>query len=302
MTTYDKRTEKQTNIIIVNSPGDSENQVTPKTNEEYTSVYKTIENALLTADLSERDRSIFLDTIVLLKGFFTACFFCSANFGSSEEAFANFINAKHDRVKTNDWERLLTIFKDVAKKHSDNLHTLCEHYISQIAESTESERIKKDRCTAIERATDFLEKPLTDLNSQRGIAAARGYESNPPVTMYIIESILAHTDGIRNFTEGTGFYKKYISEFQAHGIVSDSFDRIFINSKSTDGLLKIRMINKYKLYTLKANNTEDLILTRHILAQQKVAEYHFWEDLLNSYKVSENVINTTIEAIMSSGW
>lgn len=195
-----------------------------------------------------------------------------------------FDSEKHDRVKTRDNYELLYAANVSCRKQ---LKQLYNHFI-KFDSADYSEEWKQ-------AIIKYLYKSLT-LGVKIDSGIARGYhpwEDCPPITMFVIESILAGdiyealVDELNSKKTVKDYYSRYIEVMKKHGVTSNSWNYVDIDLSDIKALNKIEFIKECGLEKVRTDDLSDFVWSRYTLGLQKVAEYNIWKEIAKIFEIEE---------------
>lgn len=192
--------------------------------------------------------------------------------GSSDETaeytLENFKREKHDRVKSGDDYRLLWQAGDTCRRQLKDIYdTFCGYTIDNCPEAWKQAIIK------------YVYNKLTaGIKTDCGVGVGEHpFEDTPPVTMYVIESILAE-EMYANISDGKGA-SEYVKTMKSYDVFSNSWNYVSVNLKNTEAVKKLQLIVKSGLSQLNVSNLGDLVWSRYVMGLEKLAEYHLWREI-----------------------
>ena len=188
--------------------------------------------------------------------------------------FSTFINAKHDRVGSNDRWRLYNVAFDAYKTEKELLF----NYFNDIKAASNAEEWKQ-------YIIRYLYHSLSSGTKQdMGLGiGTHPFEMKPALTMLITESILARALFTEIQANPEGFDRlKYIDVLRNNGIRSSSWDCVVIR-KDENAIKKLEIINLF-LLEIPSKNLYDLVLFRYIGGLRKFKEY----EILKPYFENES--------------
>lgn len=207
-----------------------------------------------------------------------------------EYTLSDFVKEKHDRVKSQDNYRLLYAAMAAGRRQLRNLYEDFKKY-------TDKDYPKVWQQTIIKYVYNLLSAAIKKDN---GIAVGtHPWEDCPPITMYVIESVL--TEKIRfdlldeNKKENKDFYKRYKRTMIENGVTSNSWNYVEIDLQNSDALKKLDLIIQSKLNQVRVGNLEDMVWSRYTLGLQVTAEYQIWKNIAKVYGYEENDIKKQAE-------
>lgn len=190
----------------------------------------------------------------------------------NEYTLEDFKEAKHDRVKSCDNYRLLFEAHSGCRKQLSSLYDEFETYTAvDYAENWKQALIK------------YVYAMLTQgIKADVGLmSGGHPFEDVTPVTMFVIESILADDilDNVVKPHAGVGSYQKTLI---SHGVTSNSWGYVKI-TETDEAVRKLSLIHEEGLDKIKASSSEDLVWIRYVMGLQKLAEFHIYETLDRIY-------------------
>lgn len=212
-----------------------------------------------------------------------------------EYTLNTFKNERHDRVMSADNYRLLYAVNMARRKQLQSLYLEFKKYNEQNCPEMWKQMLVKYVYSRLSTAVK------DDMGVSKG---THHFESQPPVTMYAMESILARDVWDSVIVSDADTYQKvqkYISVLRNYEVTSNSWGYVNLDLQNVVAKTKLYLIDKCKLNEIKVENTTDMVWSRYTLGLQKVAEFLIWEDMLNVMGVSKDDITKEIEVIMFEG-
>lgn len=202
--------------------------------------------------------------------------------GQDEFTLELFKQEKHGRVMTDDNYRLLG---NVNSARRMQLHALYEHFAKYTCDS----------CTDAWKQVlvKYVYAKITNAikNDLGVLVGCHPWESDPPVTMYAIESILAEKmlDCIQ---DGADFLNKAINGMMDYGVSSKSWNYVNINRShvAKRAYTKLQLIRSFKLDEIKAYSCYDMVYYRYTLGLQILGTYETFKSILNLFDSSLDVV------------
>lgn len=201
--------------------------------------------------------------------------------------FDSFVKEKHDRVKTHDGYRLLfeanrqcrnilwELYKNLGRYTVQELPELWKQMLLKYTYASLTEGVKNDS----------------------GIARGEHqWEDTPPITMYVIESILAEPirialhEELNNDSSEKHYLDKYIKVMRDNGVTSNSWGYVYIDLSDAWGLLKLDAIVLSGLSYVKTTNLSDLVKYRYTWGLLKMAELNIWKQIFELEEESEKAL------------
>ncbi|MDO4325440.1 MAG: hypothetical protein Q4E24_05305 [bacterium] len=206
--------------------------------------------------------------------------------GNSKYTLENFKREKHDRVKSGDDYRLLWQAGDTCRRELKDIYdTFCGYTIDNCPEAWKQSIVKY-----------AYEKLTSGIKTDCGVGVGEHpFEDTPPVTMYVIESILAE-EIYANILDGKGV-SEYVETMKSYGVSSNSWNYVSVNLKDTDAVKKLELLVKSGLSRLNVSNLSDLVWSRYVMGLQKMAEYYLWREIGMIVGMSEEEVEENMHLI-----
>ena len=212
------------------------------------------------------------------------------NVGISKNCYkSRFLNEKHDRVKFNDGQETLSL---VNINRTEILNDLYNKFnVLQV----ENSNISKVAKIMQESIIKYVYKKLTTaIKFDCGISNGNHpFETQPPITMWAEEAVIADDLIINNATTQSN---KYCEIMKKQGITSKSWGYVSIPSnkyiKEYDYCnKKLDIIVKCKLNYLPSDNTKELIYKSYNLALFKLGQYSIYKFIIAEVGLEDNAID-----------
>lgn len=215
---------------------------------------------------------------------------------TAEESYLpQFLSRKHDRVKTGDrWE----VANCVEFGRERILRELREYYDGLRVDESKLHFVSKQTQEAVIR---YCYKKLSDsCKNDCGISySTHAFESDPSITMWAEESLLAEKLLAREGEISEKFYEKVFVE---NNIKSSSWEYVHIstgkswwNVKHLDK--KLEIIKKCGLNQLPSKNAEELIFNSYLLGLMKLGEYSIYTKVLAALGNDEDAMEWTCKGM-----
>lgn len=200
-----------------------------------------------------------------------------------------FLLQKHDRVKFNDNEVTLTVV------NSNRRQLLKDLYDSYKSLTVNNSNINKIAKILQETIIKYCYKKIT-IAIKNDCGMSRGnhpFESQPPITMWAEEAIIAD-DIIKN--NGTANANAYCNIMTQKGYKSKSWNYVSVSSKPYEGdeaycNKKLQVISKCKLNSLPSQNLKEVVYNAYNLALFKLGQYSIFDFVIKCIKSNDDAIN-----------
>lgn len=192
---------------------------------------------------------------------------------------SNFESERHDRVKTNDNNRIV---QDLQKAYKLE-HNLVHEYFSTF-------RYDVYQDTWQHKTIQLLYKKLTDsVKMDRGLGiGCHQFEDYPPTTMLVEESIVA--DRVYDNTINVDASIRndcYRKALQSANITSATWNFVACRKDDDESMMKLKII-KESLLSKAVNNRIEMVLCRYVGGLRRVAQYRIL--LLLGYSENDAII------------
>ncbi|MFT9848086.1 helix-turn-helix transcriptional regulator [Aneurinibacillus sp. REN35] len=249
--------------------------------------------AKLSATIQEADVSsnVVIDFLVSLLGGLT-----NKEDSKNDNYFSQFRDSKprHNRVKTVDGYRLLMQAQDACRKQLQSLYKYFSCFTSE-----EYPQTWQQNC--IKYIYSVLTKGIkTDIGIGHG---GHPFEDRPPVTMLVVEAILAEEllMAFKQAKTESQLYS-YQKTFEDNGVQSNSWNYVWVTSHG-DGLKKLEIIKDTGLRHRHSNSLYLLVRNCYVGGMQKLAEYQIWMTVLTATGISSDAAEVeAMNALRKTGF
>lgn len=201
----------------------------------------------------------------------------------------HFLNEHHDRVKFNDGYSTYNI---VNKNRQKLLKSLYECFNNLTVDNKNIDIIEK---MLQETIIKYCYKKLTlAIKCDCGISKGNHpFESNPPITMWAEESVIADELLIANATSDSAIYCKIM---QDKGFTSPTWNYVTVSNRPYSGKYtycnyKLDVIHKCQLNSLPSKNVKELLYNSYNLALFRLGQFSIYDFVISTINTGDSAID-----------